>query len=60
LSLNGNGREYHFGDHDALTEAWRKGNPKPLEENLKLTLEAIQRILNRVAPYFLKSNNAIH
>jgi hypothetical protein len=60
LSLNGNGSEHHFGDHDALTEAWRKGNPKPLEENLKLTLEAIQRILNRVAPYFLKSNNAIH
>jgi hypothetical protein len=27
---------------------------------LKLTLEAIQRILNRVAPYFLKSNNAVH
>jgi hypothetical protein len=60
LSLNGNGSEHHFGDHDALTETWRKGNPKPLEENLKLTLEAIQRILNRVAPYFLKSNNAIH
>lgn len=60
LSLNGNGSEHHFGDHDALTEAWRKGNPKPLEENLKLTLEAIQRILNRVAPYFLAAKNYSH
>jgi hypothetical protein len=58
--LNGNGNGHHFADHDVLTEQWRKGNPKPLEDNLKLTLEAIQRILNRVAPYFLKSNNAIH
>jgi hypothetical protein len=60
LSPNGNGSEHHFGDHDALTEAWRKGNPKPLEENLKLTLEAIQRILNRVAPYFLEAKNYSH
>ena len=55
LSLNGNGSEHQFGDHDLLTETWRKGNPKPLEDNLKLTLEAIQRILNRVAPYFLEA-----
>ncbi len=60
LSLNGNGSGHHFGDHDVLTEAWRKGNPKPLEENLKLTLEAIRRILSRVAPYFLESKNGIH
>jgi Predicted 3'-5' exonuclease related to the exonuclease domain of PolB len=60
LSLNGNGCEHHFGDHDLLTETWRKGNPKPLEENLKLTLEAIQRILNRVAPYFLEARNYSH
>jgi hypothetical protein len=60
LSLNGNGSEHHFGDHDVLTETWRKGNPKPLEENLKLTLEAIQRILNRVAPYFLEAKNYSH
>ena len=58
LSLNGNGSEHHFGDHDLLTENWRKGNPKPLEENLKLTVEAIQRILNRVAPYFLEASNS--
>jgi len=60
LSLNGNGSEHHFGDHDLLTENWRRGNPKPLEENLKLTLEAIQRILNRVAPYFLEARNNSH
>lgn len=63
LSLNGNGgngSEHHFGDHDALTEAWRKGNPKPLEQNLKLTVEAIQRILHRVAPYFLEARNYSH
>jgi Predicted 3'-5' exonuclease related to the exonuclease domain of PolB len=60
LSLNGNGSEHHFGDHDVLTETWRKGNPKPLEENLKLTLEAIHRILNRVAPYFLEGRNNSH
>jgi hypothetical protein len=58
LSLNGNGSEHHFGDHDLLTENWRKGNPKPLEENLKLTVEAIHRILNRVAPYFLEASNS--
>jgi len=60
LSLNGNGSEQQFGDHDVLTETWRKGNPKPLEENLKLTLEAIQRILNRVAPYFLEERDTSH
>ncbi len=60
LSLDGNGSEHHFGDHDILTETWRKGNPKPLEENLKLTLEAIQRILNRSAPYFLEARNYSH
>jgi len=27
---------------------------------LKLTLEAIQRILNRVAPYFLEARNYSH
>ena len=55
LKLNGNSTGQQFEDHDVLTEQWRKGNPKPLEENLKLTLEAIQRILNRVAPYFLEA-----
>jgi hypothetical protein len=58
--LNGNGSGHAFGDHDALTEQWKKGNPKPLEENLTLTLEAIQQILNRVAPYFLESRNNKH
>ena len=58
--LNGNGNGHHFADHDVLTEQWRKGNPKPLEENLKLTLEAIQRILNRVAPCFLEARNNSH
>ena len=57
LSLNGNGGECHFGDHDLLTRQWRKGNPKPLEENLTLVLEAIHRILNRVAPCFLEARN---
>ena len=60
LSVNGNGSEHHFGDHDVLMETWRKGNPKPLEENLKLTLEAIQRILNRASPYFLEARNYSH
>jgi Predicted 3'-5' exonuclease related to the exonuclease domain of PolB len=55
--LNGNGNVHQFADHDALAEQWRKGNPKPLEENLALTLEAIQRILDRVAPYFLETRN---
>ena len=58
--LNGNGNVHDFGDHDALTEQWRKGNAKPLEENLTLTLEAIQQILNRVAPYFLEARNNSH
>jgi Predicted 3'-5' exonuclease related to the exonuclease domain of PolB len=57
LSPNDNGNGHHLGDHDALTEQWRKGNPKPLEENLTFTLEAIQRILDRVAPYFLETRN---
>ncbi len=57
LSPNGNGNGHHLGNHDALTEQWRRGNPKPLEENLTFTLEAIQRILNRVAPYFLETRN---
>ena len=57
LSLNGNGSGCHFGDHDLLDRQWRKGNPKPLEENLTLILEAIQRILNRVAPCFLEARN---
>jgi len=55
LTLNGNGGECHFGDHDLLTRQWRTGNPKPIEENLTLTLEAIQRILNRVAPCLLEA-----
>jgi len=58
--LNDKGNGHDFGDHDALTEQWRKGNPKPLEENLTLTLEAIHQILNRVAPYFLESQNNNH
>jgi hypothetical protein len=57
LSPNGNGNGHHLGDHDGLTEQWRKGNPKPLEENLTFTVKAIQRILNRVAPYFLETRN---
>ena len=60
LKPNGNGIGHHFGDHDLLTEQWRKGNPKPLEENLKLTIEAIQRILNRVAPCFLERRSNGH
>jgi len=60
LNGGGNSNGHHSGDHDALTEQWRKGNPKPLEENLTLTLEAIQQILNRVAPYFLESRNNNH
>ena len=57
LTPNRDGSEHHFGDHDLLTENWRRGNPKPLEENLKLTIEAIQQILNRVAPCFEARNN---
>jgi hypothetical protein len=60
LKLNGNGNGHHFGDHDVLTEQWRKGNSKPVEENLTLILEAIQRILNRVAPCFLEARNNGH
>ena len=60
LNLNGNGSEHHFEHHDVLTETWQKGNLKPLEDNLKLTLEAIQRILNRVAPYFLMQGDNSH
>jgi Predicted 3'-5' exonuclease related to the exonuclease domain of PolB len=60
LTPNGDGSEHHFGDHDLLTENWRKGNPKPLEENLKLTIEAIQQILKRVAPCFLEARNNAH
>ncbi|MBI2368377.1 MAG: hypothetical protein HYV01_25670 [Deltaproteobacteria bacterium] len=58
--LNGNGNGHHFADHDVLTEQWRKGNPKPVEENLTLILEALHRILNRVAPYFLEARNNGH
>jgi hypothetical protein len=60
LKLNGNGNWHHFGDHDVLTEQWRKGNSKPVEENLTLILEALQRILNRVAPCFLDARNNCH
>ena len=58
--LNGNGNGHHFADHDVLTEQWRKGNPKPLEENLALILESIHGILNRVAPYFVEARNHYH
>jgi hypothetical protein len=57
LTPNGNGSEHHFGDHDLLTENWRKGNPKPLEDNLTLTVGAIQRIFSRVGPYLLQPRN---
>ncbi len=60
LKPNGNGNRHHFGDHDLLTEQWRKGNSKPVEENLTLILEALQRILNRVAPCFLEARNISH
>ena len=60
LKPNGNGNRHHFGDHDLLTEQWRKGNSKPVEENLTLILEALQRILNRVAPCFLETRNNSH
>ena len=60
LKLNGNGNGHHFGDHDVLTEQWRKGNSKPVEENLTLILEALHRILNRVAPCFLEARNNDH
>ena len=39
---------------------WRKGNPKPLEDNLALILESIHGILNRVAPYFVEARNHYH
>ena len=58
--LNGNGNGHHFADHDVLTEQWRKGNPKPVEENLTLILEALHRILKRVAPCFLEARNNGH
>jgi hypothetical protein len=58
--LNGNGNGHHFADHDVLTEQWRKGNPKPLEDNLALILESIHGILNRVAPYFVEARNHYH
>jgi len=60
LKPNGNGIGHHFGDHDLLTEQWRKGNSKPVEENLTLILEALHRILNRVAACFLEARNNGH
>jgi hypothetical protein len=60
LKLNQNGNGHHLGDHDLLTEQWRKGNSKPVEENLTLILEALHRILNRVAPCFLEARNNGH
>ena len=45
LKVNGNDNGHHFGDHDLLTEQWRKGDSKPIEENLTLILEALHRIL---------------
>jgi len=60
LKPNGNGIGHHFGDHDLITEQWRKGNSKPVEDNLTLILEALHRILNRVAPCFLEARNNGH
>jgi|SRR5262245_45363938 len=60
LKLSENGNRQHFGDHDVLTEQWRKGNSKPVEENLTLILQALHRILNRVAPCFLQARNNDH
>ena len=60
LKLNGNDNGQHFEDHDVLTEQWRKGNSKPVEENLTLILEALHRILNRVAPCFFEARNNGH
>jgi len=60
LKPNGNDNGQHFGDHDLLTEQWRKGNSKPVEENLTLILDALHRILNRVAPCFFEARNNGH
>jgi len=60
LKLNGNDNGHHFGDHDLLIEQWRKGNSKPVEQNLTLILEALHQILNRVAPCFLEARNKGH
>ena len=60
LKLNGSDNGHHFGDHDLLTEQWRKGDSKPVEENLTLILEALHRILNRVAPCILEARNNGH
>jgi hypothetical protein len=60
LKLNGSNNRHHFGNHDLLTEQWRKGDSKPVEENLTLILEALHRILNRVAPCFLAARNNGH
>jgi hypothetical protein len=60
LKLNGSDNGHHFGDHDLLTEQWRKGDSKPVEENLTRILEALHRILNRVAPCFLEARKNGH
>ncbi len=58
--LNETGNGHHFADHDVITQEWRKGKPKPLEDNLTLILESIHGILNRVAPYFVEARNHYH
>jgi len=55
LKLSGNGN--HLGDPDILIGEWRKGNPKPLEENLTLTLEAIYQIFRKAVPCLLETGH---
>lgn len=53
LKLNGNGTK--LIDPEAVIDQWQKGNPKPLEETLTLSLEAIHQIAKKAAPYLLET-----
>lgn len=55
LKLNGNGNQTGLRDPQTLIEEWRKGNTKPLKEDLILTLRGILLILKKIAPYLLEA-----
>ncbi len=55
LNPNGNGNQTTLRDPQSLIEEWRKGNTKPLKEDLILILKGIHLILKKIAPYLLET-----
>lgn len=57
LKLSNSGMEANLENADYLIEEWRKGNFKPLRENLALTIDAIHQILRKTIPHLPDRKN---